>query len=82
MAEVTAQGNSVILERNERWNAPGHNSIITDEAGQDWMLYHAIDTKNQGQGRVMLMDRVVYEKGWPAVRDRQPGTEAQSGPEL
>lgn len=72
MAEVTGSGNSVIMERNERWNAPGHNSIITDEAGQDWMLYHAIDTESDASGRVMLMDQVSYEDGWPRINDGTP----------
>lgn len=72
MAEVTGSGNSVILERNERWNAPGHNSIITDEAGNDWMLYHAIDTESDASGRVMLLDKVSYESGWPQLEKGTP----------
>lgn len=72
MAEVTGSGNSVILERNDRWNAPGHNSIITDEVGQDWMLYHAIDTERGAPGRVMLIDKISYQDGWPQIGDGTP----------
>ena len=32
---------SVILEKRGYWLAPGHNSVITDAAGQDWLVYHA-----------------------------------------
>lgn len=65
-----------ILTENSRWQAPGHNSVVTDAAGQDWLLYHAIDRQqptfeaiNDEQGysrRVMLLDKIVYdEAGWP-----------------
>jgi arabinan endo-1,5-alpha-L-arabinosidase len=37
--------NSVILEKNADWLAPGHNSVIRDAVGDDWMIYHAINTK-------------------------------------
>jgi arabinan endo-1,5-alpha-L-arabinosidase len=67
-----------ILTENARWQAPGHNSLITDLSGQDWMLYHAIDRQqptfdaiNDEQGysrRVMLLSKVNYnEEGWPVV---------------
>ena len=34
---------SLILFKNDRWIAPGHNSIVTDKAGTVWIVYHAID---------------------------------------
>lgn len=79
-AEVSGEGNSVILERNARWNAPGHNAIVTDEAGQDWMIYHAIDTESDNHGRVMLMDKVNYLNGWPVVEGGSPGIEQMEPP--
>src|SRR6266404_4055795 len=30
-----------ILAGNERWKCPGHGSIVTDEQGRYWFLYHA-----------------------------------------
>lgn len=46
---------------------PGHNSeIITDDAGQDWMLYHGYWAGNEYNGRCMLIDQVRWtEDGWP-----------------
>jgi arabinan endo-1,5-alpha-L-arabinosidase len=66
------------LVENARWQAPGHNSLITDASGQDWLLYHAIDREqptfdaiNDEQGysrRVMLLSKVDYNaEGWPVV---------------
>lgn len=66
---------SLMLERNHRWLAPGHNCVVADKAGQLWMLYHAIDSKRPRQRqedeinsrRVLLMDRIEWNDGWPSV---------------
>lgn len=56
-----------LLEENEKFNAPGHNSIITDEAGQDWILYHAYDRGNPQWGRALMIDKIEWVDGWPVV---------------
>ena len=66
-----------ILKRNARWQAPGHNCVVTDAAGTDWLAYHAIDIEqptfdalNDEQGysrRVLLLDQLAYADGWPRV---------------
>ncbi len=79
------EGDHAILEANERWLAPGHNSIITDDAGTDWIIYHAIDPADRWvypklekeDKRVMMLDRIEYANGWPSVRKRSPS----DGPE-
>ena len=58
-----------ILERSESWHAPGHNSVVTDDAGADWILYHAMRTPPQ---RLMLLDRIVWRDGWPRVAGARP----------
>lgn len=84
LGETNESKSSTILIRSEEWNAPGHNSIIVDEAGNDWIFYHAIMTSDsivaQGEAldrndkRVMLLDRVYYKDGWPYVKDRIPSS--------
>ncbi len=77
----------VILEMGGRWRAPGHNSVIRDAAGDDWIVYHAVDvnrprgkeTDDVNTRRVMLIDRLVYVDGWPRV-DRGPSMETRPGP--
>lgn len=76
---ATAAGTAgTILTENARWQAPGHNCLITDAAGQDWLLYHAIDRQqptydaiNAEQGysrRVLMLDKVAYDaEGWSQV---------------
>lgn len=66
---------SLMLERSDRWLAPGHNCIVEDEAGDLWMIYHAIDVNRPRQTqeaeingrRVMLMDRIEWRDGWPWI---------------
>ncbi|HEV7375522.1 MAG TPA: glycoside hydrolase family 43 protein [Pyrinomonadaceae bacterium] len=92
LALGTGKSNSAILERNERWIAPGHNSVIRDAAGQDWIFYHAIDAKNRrlkndisgdrDVRRIMLMDRLVYRRGWPTIATGSPSTTRQPGPKV
>lgn len=71
-----------ILSGNDRWRGPGHNSeIVTDDAGQTWMLYHAYDANDPGKGRVMLLDKLVWDReGWPAVEGGTPSTTPQDAP--
>lgn len=78
--QTTDSENSVILERNERWIAPGHNSIITDDAGQDWIIYHAIDSVSKNKGRVMLIDKVTFRNGWPEIETSTPSLEEKQAP--
>lgn len=80
LAEATDNSNSVILELSNRWIAPGHNSIITDASGQDWMVYHAIDSAKRNEGRVMLIDKVTYHRGWPVIQSGKPSVTEQELP--
>ncbi|HEV2912456.1 MAG TPA: glycoside hydrolase family 43 protein [Pyrinomonadaceae bacterium] len=90
LAQGTGRTNSVILERNRRFNAPGHNSVVTDGARQDWIFYHAIDSRkrflestiggDRSDRRIMLMDRLVYRNGWPWIIGATPSTTRRRGP--
>ncbi len=33
----------MVLFRNDDWVGPDHNSVVSDDAGVDWFVYHAID---------------------------------------
>jgi arabinan endo-1,5-alpha-L-arabinosidase len=75
---LTAAGSAAakpILEANSMWIAPGHNSTVTDGAGAEWMLYHAIDPNHPYlfagntsiSRRPMLLDRITWVNDWPVV---------------
>jgi arabinan endo-1,5-alpha-L-arabinosidase len=76
LAETTGVQNSVILEADNRWIAPGHNAIIQDERGRYWILYHAVDANKPREKdaddinsrRVMLVKEVEWVDGWPRMK--------------
>ena len=89
LAAATGRAQSVILERGGRWSAPGHNSIVRDASGQSWIVYHAIDEgapsveserRQADTRRVMLIDRLRYENGWPAVDGGHPSASPRPAP--
>jgi arabinan endo-1,5-alpha-L-arabinosidase len=36
-------GTPVLSMNGNRWVGPGHNTVVADLGGQDWIVYHAID---------------------------------------
>jgi arabinan endo-1,5-alpha-L-arabinosidase len=80
-----AGGTPVIAPNGNRWVGTGHNAVVTDLAGRDWMLYHAIDRGDPYldgtdgiNERPMLLDRLDWYGGWPTVRG---GRWASEGPQ-
>ena len=86
LEEARGVPHSLMLFKSERWLAPGHNSIVTDKAGQVWMVYHAIDVNRPRQRqedesnsrRILLIDRIEWKDGWPHVGT--PSNEPQAAP--
>lgn len=83
-----AGGTPVVAQNGNTWIGPGHNGIVTDLAGQDWFVYHAIDRRDpyldEPYGvneRPMLLDRLDWIDGWPAVRGGAgPSEDAEASP--
>ncbi len=90
LGEARGTGSSVILEKGGKWVAPGHNGVVEDKAGDQWILYHAVDSEHPSSSadaepntrRVMLLDRLVWEGGWPMVEGKRPITGPQPRPAL
>ena len=69
-----------ILAAGGNWHAPGHNSVIQDARGRDWMVYHAVDVRRPrdkadaepNTRRILLIDPIVWEGGWPRVAGGVP----------
>lgn len=76
LAETSGAVNSAILEADSRWIAPGHNSIVQDEEGRHWIIYHAVDVNKPRERdpdeinsrRVMLVKEVNWVGGWPKMK--------------
>ncbi|WP_255450507.1 family 43 glycosylhydrolase [Skermania sp. ID1734] len=77
-------GGALVLAGSDKWAGPGHNSIITDDAGTDWIVYHAIprarlELPSGAQRREGMIDRITWADGWPEVGDGSPSS---TGPEV
>jgi arabinan endo-1,5-alpha-L-arabinosidase len=84
-------GTPVLSMNGNRWVGAGHNAVLTDFAGQDWIIYHAIDVdkpyfeKSADPGlwvkRRLMMDPLDWIDGWPTVRGGHWASDApQPGP--
>ncbi|MEV5633803.1 family 43 glycosylhydrolase [Micromonospora tulbaghiae] len=69
-----AGGTPVLTQNGNRWIGTGHNAVLTDLSGQDWIAYHAIDRADPYldepfgvNERPMLLDRLDWIDGWPTV---------------
>lgn len=76
----------IVLQKSGKWFAPGHNSVVTDAAGQDWIVYHAVDVNHPRERaadevntrRIMLIDRINWVDGWPVIDG--PSVEQRASP--
>jgi arabinan endo-1,5-alpha-L-arabinosidase len=65
---------------------PGHNAeIVTDDEGQDWLLYHGMEKQhaklNNGVNRrVLLLDKINWVDGWPSISGKEPSISPQVSP--
>jgi len=83
-----AGGTPMLVQNGNRWIGAGHNAVVRDLAGRDWIVYHALDRADPYldgtdgvNERPMLIDRMDWVGGWPYVRsDRGPSEGAQTGP--
>ncbi len=74
LGEAGGTGNSVILQKNKRWLAPGHNSVFKDRQGQTYIAYHAIhQDPDKRNGRVFCISPLAFKNGWPVVESDSGG---------
>ncbi|MDQ6658431.1 MAG: family 43 glycosylhydrolase [Actinomycetota bacterium] len=86
-------GTPVVAQNGNTWVGVGHNTVLTDYAGQDWMIYHGVDRNDPYYAgaigytkRPGLIDPIDWIKGWPVVNGGagpsdtpQPGPAAKPG---
>jgi arabinan endo-1,5-alpha-L-arabinosidase len=88
LEQATGKPHSIILEKGGHWLATGHNSIVTDRAGRDWIVYHAVDTRRPRANpsdelntrRIMLIDPIAWRDGWPVIDGPSAGPRPRPTP--
>src|SRR3954464_13426511 len=81
-------GTPVLAMNGDRWMGPGHNTMVTDANGQDWIIYHAVDVNHPYFNgsltrRPALIDRLDWINGWPVARGGAgPSDDVQTAPAL
>lgn len=71
----------LVIARNDTFVGTGHNSVIDDVNGDPWFYYHAYHNDNPNKGRVLLMERMLFdENGWPYVHNLTASTTVKIGP--
>ena len=67
----------ILIHKNNSFVGVGHNAeLMTDKAGNDWILYHGVSVANP-HGRVLLLDRVDWKSGWPVVEGNSTSIESK-----
>jgi arabinan endo-1,5-alpha-L-arabinosidase len=59
-----------ILRSSADWIGPGHCSVVDAPDGDSYVVYHAWQAghvNGSGDGRLTLVDRIVWDGGWPSV---------------
>ena len=69
---------TVVIGKSSAFVGVGHNSILQkDDKGNTWMLYHGYQLNKVDDGRLVFLDRVLWdEEGWPYVEGGQPSLKA------
>lgn len=80
-------GGTILLSSDEesKFAGPGHNAIIKDGAGKDWLVYHAIEKADPllwtgASRRPLMMDPIIWKDGWPIIEGGQPSEGEITGP--
>lgn len=62
-----------VVKGNSHFVGVGHNSVIKDDAGTEWIVYHGFDTQEDAMygntnRRTLLIDEIIYDAElWPYV---------------
>ncbi|RYB91738.1 arabinan endo-1,5-alpha-L-arabinosidase [Nocardioides oleivorans] len=81
LTDLTSHDGLVVGSSGNGWDGPGHNSVVTDLAGQDWLVYHGVPEADPDfpavtgangallrlTKRPLLIDRLDWIDGWPVV---------------
>lgn len=75
--EMQENHHEILIHKSDAFVGNGHNSeIVKDKAGNEWILYHGVSVANP-HGRVLLLDKVKWQDGWPMIKGGTPSLESE-----
>ena len=78
---VVGHGVDFFLQAGNGFVSPGHCSqILTDDHGEDWVLYHAFVRNEQDKGRRPMLSNLVWSGGWPSIQGGVPAATSEKVP--
>lgn len=67
----------VLIHKSDKFVGTGHNAeFITDDKGNDWIIYHAYQANDPDAGRVVMMDHIQWINDWPSASNTVPSNES------
>jgi arabinan endo-1,5-alpha-L-arabinosidase len=72
-------GGYSVIHSSDLFIGPGHNAVISDVKGNDWLIYHSYTTVSPN-ARLLCLDLLIYEDGWPSVLNNVPSSSLVKGP--
>jgi xylan 1,4-beta-xylosidase len=71
-----------ILKGNDDWKCPGHGTIVADERGRTFLMYHAYDPRDTVYvGRQALLDEVTWSgDNWAVINGGNGPSKQASAP--
>lgn len=85
---LDSRGTIILIGKEKsKFAGPGHNAIITDEKGTDWIVYHAYEKnkpwmKSGAPRRVLMIDPIIWKDNWPTIKNMVPGEKDQKVPNV
>jgi arabinan endo-1,5-alpha-L-arabinosidase len=78
--EMLKGGGTLVLEGDDRWKGPGHNSVLSDD-GTYYLVHHAYDAENRGRPTLHIRPLKWTEDGWPKAGAPLEGLTLSGAPE-
>lgn len=83
---ILGSSGSLVVGDGTTFVGNGHNSVVQDDAGDYWMIYHGIDRYNPylpggATRRPLMIDKIIWDRnGWPQLEAFRPSETEQEAP--
>lgn len=69
-----------IIPNSEFSNLSNSSALITDTKNEDWIIYHARPAMSEKTQTVLMLDKIMWDNGWPVMGKRHASVASQRSP--